>query len=999
MPGTKSPPKPSLWRSLGEYEDQATSLDLAHDEFPAPLPLEASPAPAPDVVVPLRLSKTAAAEPPRRDFFRMMGLSATAAMAACNRAPKQNILPYTHRPEAIVPGLAVHYATSCQACPARCGLLVKTREGRPIKVEGNPRHPVSQGAVCPMGQAAILGLYDADRARAPKAHGKQVSWGEVDLAVAQGLHATEARPLYLVVPFGLGPSENAALAAFAAKHTNARVVRFDPLQERAAVAQAHQLLYGQALIPDYRFDLAQVIVSFGADFLGSWLNPASFSRQWSAGRDLGGKVARRERVHVQLESHMSLAGGAADERHALSPQDLRGALAAIVARLAQGHNLGLAFQAAQLAAKVGTKTTMGEAALDDLAKRLLKAGDAALVVCGSDDVAEQTLAAMANALLGNQVQTANLVRARREASDADWETVISALEAGNVAGLVFWGTNPAMADRRLQTLLPKVKFKLSTSAAWDETAQLCDIHAPQGHAFESWSDSEPRQGVFVVNQPTVSPLFDTRSGLASLLTWAQRPESDHDWVMATWQKKVLANASETFLSFWQGRLREGAFEQAADVPAPALASNVEASTLALTPHSEGPQLLLHASLALGDGSHANNGWLQELPDPVTKLTWGNVAALSPAFARKLGVKDGDHVQVSRGDVRLVLPALIQAGTADHTVAIALGHGRALAGRNAKGHGVNAWPLALSNARLAHAGAVQVAKASGRSELYLAQVHNSQEGRAFVRQASLEEFFDDPKHAGHPEAHPELGHGLWDKHEYKGHRWALAIDLDKCTGCGACVVSCQAENNIPMVGPAEVAVRRDMHWLRIDRYYGGTPENPEMLHQPMMCQHCENAPCETVCPVLATVHSEEGLNQQIYNRCVGTRYCANNCPTKVRRFNWFDYPHDEPLERMVLNPDVVVRTRGVMEKCSMCVHRIEEGKALAKREGRALADGDVKTACQQSCPGQAIFFGDANDPQSAVSQAAQSPRAYKILTELNIGPSVSYQVRLKNKRHG
>ena len=993
-----NPNPPRLWQSLEQYNDPQAVPAEAHNEFAEELPI---PAAVDSSLVQIRKgpSETEQEQPPRRDFFKMMGLSAAAAMAACTRAPKQNILPYTHRPEAIVPGIAAHYATTCQACPARCGLLVKTREGRPIKIEGNPSHPVSQGAVCTIGQASLIGLYDADRSRNARAGATAATWAQVDAAVTAGLQAAKDAAVYIVVPFGFGPTENAAVAQLQAKCSAAKVLRFDPMGERMAIAEAHAALYGSAFIPDYRIDEARVVVSFGADFLGTWINPAAFGRQWSQARDV--KRGKDRLFHAQIESHLSLTGGAADLRVPAAPSALRPALVELIRRLASGKTGPAADLATQVCAKLAGKTSVPAATIDNLAKRLVAAGKGGLLVSGSGFAADQLLVALGNALLENSTTTARVAGGTVEPSNGTWEEFIAALNAGKVGSVVFAGTNPAMADRRLVAALAKAKFSVSTSAYADETAVLCNVHAPEGHAFEGWSDSRPRQEVYAVNQPTVSPLFDTRSRLNSLALWSGNTTDDNSFVRELWKAGLVAPDSGDFGAFWNAQLQSGSLLR--EQPAAALSFGGSEAVLALattSPTEAGDlEVVLHAQVGIGDGTHANNGWLQELPDPITKLTWGNVAAMGPALAGKLGLKDGDLVKITRGNTNVALPMLVQAGIAANTVAIAIGHGRAQAGKNARGHGVDAWPLATAGSPRSLYGAVSATKAGGRSDLYLSQVHNSQEGRAFVRQASLEEFLHHPEHAGHPDEHPEPGVGLWPKHPYEGHRWALAIDLDKCTGCGACVVSCQAENNIPMVGPVEVALRREMHWLRIDRYYEGEPENPEVLHQPMMCQHCENAPCETVCPVLATVHSEEGLNQQIYNRCVGTRYCANNCPTKVRRFNWFDYPHDQPLERMILNPDVVVRSRGVMEKCSMCVHRIEEGRALSKREGRSLADGDVVTACQQSCPGQAISFGDANDPHSAVSKANKAPRAYKILTELNIGPSVSYLVRIKNNGNG
>jgi molybdopterin-containing oxidoreductase family iron-sulfur binding subunit len=880
---------------------------------------------------------------------------------------------------------------------------VKTRDGRPIKIEGNPSHPVSLGAVCAQGQASVLALYDADRARGPRLDGRAASWADVDAATTAALKATAeaGRPVRVVVPFGLGPSERRALAALLERHPGARAVHFDPLGEREALAEAHRALYGAPILPDYRLDEAQVVVSFDADFLGTWLAPAVFGRQWAAGRQ---PEAGRMLHHVHLEPALTLSGGAADERHPVRPAALGPSLARLVTLLAStAPDAALADRARQVAAAwTPQEGALPDAVLSRLAARLRAAGDRGLVLAGAELPAVQILAALANALLGNTGTTVVLDAGPAGGDPLSGAAFAAELAAGQVGAALFVGVNPAAVDRRYAEWLKAVPFSLSTADRLDETAALCRVHAPEGHAFEAWTDSQPRPGVQAIGQPTVAPLHDTRGRLASLRAWAGAPADDYAFVKDRWRQEIFpVSGWPEFQAFWDQAVRQGVFLQQPSPVAPPLTvgSEVEALVRAEAAPPAGLTLVLQASVALGDGSGpaANNGWLQELPDPITKVAWGNVLAVAPAQARALKLRDGDVVAVDTGAGRSVeAPVLVQAGLPEDVVALALGHGRAAAGRNAARAGADAWPLAVPTPTgLRRRGLPVTVRPTGRRvELALAQTHHSQEGRGLVRQTDLVQLRRDPR-AGNEAPH-HAGHGLWPKHAYPGHRWAMAIDLSKCTGCGACVVSCQAENNIPVVGPDEVRRRRDMAWLRIDRYYEGTPENPRVLHQPMMCQHCENAPCETVCPVLATVHSSEGLNQQVYNRCVGTRYCANNCPTKVRRFNWFDYPHGEPIERMVLNPDVVVRTRGVMEKCTFCVQRIETGKVQARREGRAFADGDVQTACQQSCPGQAIAFGDVNDPQSAVSRLAASGRAYRILADLNIGPSVSYLTRVTNQ---
>ncbi len=984
---------PKYWQSLAERAGDPGVSAQAHDEFAEPLPVGV------------------AATPPdansRRDFFKLMGLSAAAAMVACQRAPVQKIIPYVARPDEVTPGLALWYASTCNGCSARCGLLLKTRDGRPIKVEGNDEHPVSRGGVCAVGQASVLSLYDASRARFPSRAGTRVAWTELDADVTQALHkAAEAgQGIRVVLPWHLGPTAEAAVKRFLAAYPTALTVRDEPLGELAAIAEAHRVTHGVHAVPDYRFDKATVIASFGADFLGTWVSPVAFTRQYTEARDAAGQ--RRMARHYQVEAMMTLTGASADRRFVVAPSELPLVLGDLVRRLAlkAGRELpGLPTLPAP---------ALDEATREELAKALWAQREGALVVAGGDDVATQVLVNTANALLGNEGRTVSLSAGTALDADAlSLEALLTELRAGTVGAVLFLGANPVYTDPRgeeLATLLKGVPLTLSTSDRRDETALHTGLHAPEPTALESWGDAEVRQGVVSLRQPAVAPLHETRSAVESLLQWAGAPQAHYDFLRARWEEEVFPRVDAAglgFGAFWDDALRRGvATLPGARTEAPAFREESLAKALAgVARPSVDWELVLYPTVAVRDGAVTNNGWLQEVADPITKATWGNPACIAPARAEALGLKDGDVVNVRAGGRTVSVPVLVQAGTHPSVIAMPVGYGRTRAGRVADGVGVNVYPLtAVVDGRARRAVPGVTVEATGEQQaLALTQTHHRLEGRPHVREAELAAFLANPRAGNEAQAgHGGGGHSLsmWSGHEYKGHRWALAVDLSACTGCSACVVSCQAENNIPSVGREEVLRRREMHWMRIDRYYQGDEANPQVVHQPMMCQHCENAPCETVCPVLATVHSSEGLNQQVYNRCVGTRYCANNCPTKVRRFNWFDYPHDEPLERMVLNPDVVVRSRGVMEKCSMCVQRIQESKAAANREGRPLRDGDIQTACQQSCPAKAIHFGDANDPDSQVARLAKDGRAFRLLEELNIGSSITYLTKIRNTGSG
>jgi molybdopterin-containing oxidoreductase family iron-sulfur binding subunit len=984
-------PTPTYWQSLSDLEpagDRCAEKDPGH---PHDAPAGSSPSEEPRKI-------------DRRGFFRVMGLSGAAFTAAsCKRAPVTKLLPFVQHPEEVTPGVASWYATTCAACEAGCGLLVKSRDGRPIKIEGNPQHPWSQGGACAVGQASVLSAYDADRAKKPRSRSKTTTWDALDAEVTSGLArvAASGRVLRVVTAPRLGPSEEKALGALLARYPGAKRVVFAALGEDA-IALAHRATHGTAAVPSYHFDAAHVIASFAADFLGTWLSPVAFTRRYAQGRAYSMPHAMSR--HWQLEPHLSLTGTNADRRIPLRPSDERRALLALARRLAiKGGFAGKEELAPALEAP---EPSVDARSLDELSEDLWRERGRALVISGSDDVATQVAVNVVNHVLGNYVTTLDLSTPLwRDAGAMPFGDLLGELEKGEVGALVFYGVNPVYAHpagAALADLLPKVELTVAVADRADETARLCQHLAPAHHFLESWGDAEPVGGVLSVLQPLVRPLFTTRAAPESLLRWAGDRTDWLAFLKSRWEREVFPRAVKRpllFQSFWDDAVHDG-FARVevtrADgtfLPGPA------ASALAAAPAraAKGLELWLYAPVALRDGRMANNGWLQELPDPVSKVTWGNYAAVSPARARRLGLKDGDVVALEVGGRKLELPVLAQPGTHDHVVAVALGYGRTRAGRIGNGVGVGAFALAptlAGRARLWAAGAT-LAATGRRDPLALSQVESSQHGRGLVREVTLEGLRGNPR-LGEDEGQKPLS--LWPEHEYQGHRWGMAIDLTACTGCSACVVSCQAENNIVIVGKDEVRRRREMHWLRIDRYYEGPPENPRAVHQPMPCLHCENAPCETVCPVLATVHSTEGLNQQVYARCVGTRYCANNCPTKTRRFNWFEYDRSDALANMVLNPDVTVRSRGVMEKCSLCVQRIQEGKAQARAEGRALWDGEIRTACEQSCPAGAIVFGDLNDPNSRLTHIARSGRSYTILSELNIKPRVRYLGKVRNPGH-
>jgi len=999
----------------------------------------------------------------RRDFLKSAGFAIGAAFAAgCHRAPVDEAVPFLSQPEAVVPGKAVWYASACSACPAGCGTLVKTRDGRPIKLEGNPDHPLSRGGLCALGQASLLGLYDSLRLEAPLDDGDTTDWAGADREICAALERVAARGgrLRLLTGSLTGPTERAAaqrfLADWRARGADTAWVTYDGLSS-SAIRQAHERTHGRGVLPRYRFDRADVVVSFGADFLGTWISPvehtAGYRTPRPAGID-GSPTLPRPRRHVQLEARMSLTGTNADRRVPLAPGETGLAITHLAERVSRRAGTDLGFGELEAA-------PLDEALLDELADELWNARGASLVVSGSQDVEVQALVNLLNEMLGNVGETVDLERpsAQRTGDDRRLAELLDELRRGAVDAVVVSGVDPVAelpGGEDLAAALGRAELSVSLADHRTATAAACRFVCPEPHFLETWRDLEPVPGVAVVAQPTIRPLGDTRPLIESLAAWSATRSGTDDGsaevpsayrqIQDHWRAHVFPRRtgrkpypSGDFQSFWDRAVHDGVarvdpligLEQGtADRPGSFRAEAVRPVATASRPALGRFDLVLYPEVGILDGRGAENPWLQELPDPVTKVTWGNVASLSPAAADELGVRDGDLVGLSLdGDLRtLELPVRVQPGQHDRVVAVALGYGRIGTARfsgvgpqwiekrptvdTGQPVGIDASPwLRLEGGALRYQRTGLAVHSTGRRrELATTQRYDRLEVPA--RLGRLVEHGDQPREAartlglaallaGENDGQPtedgaEHRATLWAEHRYDGHHWGMIVDLAACTGCSACVVSCQAENNVPVVGRDEVVREREMHWLRIDRYYTGSGERVSAIYQPMLCQHCDNAPCETVCPVLATVHSSEGLNQQIYNRCVGTRYCANNCPYKVRRFNWFDYPHEDRLQNMVLNPDVVVRSRGVMEKCSLCVQRIQEQKIEAKTAAKPLEDGAIRTACEQSCPARAITFGDLGDPESRVARLAHDRRAYRVLEELNVKPSVAYLADVRNR---
>jgi MoCo/4Fe-4S cofactor protein with predicted Tat translocation signal len=1005
------------WKGLEELNRTPEFVEKNKHEFAEPIPIE-------EVLSGGGLmGKT-----PRRDFLKALGFGVGAVtLAACQKVPVHKSIPYLIKPEEITPGVANYYSSTYDGS----AILVKTREGRPIKVEGNPNDLLSKGGLSAQAQASVLDLYDNGRVQDPQQNGGPTGWAQVDAFVKNELAAIAAsgKTISIVTSTVHSPSTQAVINDFIAKYPTAKHVSYDAVSY-TGIIKANQNSFGKAVLPHYNFDKADIIVSFAADFLGTWISGEEFTRQYVSNRNNKSLEAKKMSRHIQFESGMSLTGTNADVRIAIKPSEEGVALV----------NLYNALSGTSLPGSRKLTTANADKAILLVAAELKAAKGKALVICGSNDVATQVLVNAINSLLGSYGTTIDLDNPSRQYAGNDGAIVdfITQAKNGTVGAALFLDANPAYdyhsADA-VKEALKKVRLKVSFSDHADETAALCNIIAPNHHYLESWGDDSSVEGYYTVMQPTINPVYNTRQAEQSLLVWSDNAVKDYyTYVRNNWSNNLLAKGGLSGQAGWETLLQTG-FVLAAPVAAGSYTFNYDLNAVAQTILNQSAKLAgakvelqVYQNTAMRDGKRANNPWLQELPDPVSKVTWDNFAAMSPSDIIKLGLDEFEVVKVEANGYTVELPVLSQPGQAPGTVSIAVGYGRTAAGLVGNNVGKNAYPfLNFLNGTFQTNASATVSGTGDIFPLSQTQTHHSFEGRNVIREASFTEYKKNPAAGSGSDGEHEK-YDLWENtnedhiHARPVYDWVMAIDLNACTGCGACVVACSAENNIPVVGKDEVGRRREMHWIRIDRYYsfnndsnghGITKEkeiaklenfnNVTVVHQPMLCQHCDHAPCETVCPVLATVHSSEGLNQMAYNRCVGTRYCANNCPYKVRRFNWFNYWNDSRFDnylnnehtQLVLNPDVTTRFRGVMEKCSMCVQRIQAGKLQAKMEKRPLRDGEVKVACQQTCSANAIVFGNRNDPNSEVSKALKSERTYYVLEELNVKPGIGYQVKVRN----
>ena len=929
----------------------------------------------------------------RRQFLQLMGASlALAGLSACTRQPAEKIVPYVRQPEEIVPGRPLFFATALPLGGLVNGVLVESHMGRPTKVEGNPEHPASLGATDAFAQAAVLTLYDPDRSQVISNVGEIRPWSACVAAIRAALEGQRERggaELRVLTETITSPTLAEQLRQVQAALPAARWHQFEPVN-RDNVLAAARAAFGTDVDTRYRFDQADVVLSLDADFLSCGAGHLRAVRDFSTKRRVGSANGEMSRLYV-VESTPTNTGAMADHRLPLRAGQVEDFARAVAA------GLGLSLQAP---AGLEPYAKWITAVVRDLQKHR----GTSLVIAGDEQPpAVHVLAHAMNDALGNVGHTVIYAEPVAVAPTLQTESLrdlVADMQAGKVALLLILGGNPvfnAPADLPFATALAKVPLSVHLSLYNDETSQLCHWHVAQAHPLESWSDGRAYDGTVTITQPLIAPLYDGKTAHELLAVLSERPErSSHDIVRDYWKAR---HGAADFELFWRKTLHDGfipdSASPAASVTLRPLAS-IDALRTGSSAERKGMEIIFRADPTIYDGCFANNGWLQELPKALTRLTWDNAALVAPATAERLGLGNEDVVELTYGGRTLLAPIWIVPGHAPDAVTVHLGHGRTHAGRVGTGTGFNAYTLRTADAPWFGSG-LGLRKTGDRHALASTQHHHSMAGRPLVRVATLEEYRAHPDFAHEMEETPPRDDSMYPpEHPYDGNAWGMAIDLNACIGCNACVVACQAENNIAVVGKTEVARGHEMHWIRVDRYYAGDLDNPETYHQPVPCMHCENAPCEVVCPVGATVHSSEGLNDMVYNRCVGTKYCSNNCPYKVRRFNWFLYS-DWTTESLkpLRNPDVTVRSRGVMEKCTYCVQRISHARIQAQKEDRPIRDGEIVTACQQVCPAGAITFGDINDKSSRVAQLKAEPRNYALLSSLNTRPRTTYLARLRN----
>lgn len=1050
------------WKGLEELHNTEEHKKTVDNEFKEDLPFDLG-------------GGLMDAQTPRRDFLKFLGFSTAAAtLAASCEMPVRKVIPYAIKPEEIVPGVANYYASTFVDGGDYCPVVIKTRDGRPIKLEGNVKSSITKGNTSARVQAAVLNLYDNARLRQPYADGKEATFEAIDRMVKDGLAG--AGDKYIVTSSMMSPTTKEVISKFTSKFPGAKHITYDAISY-SGMLLANQASYGKLALPSYHFDKAKTIVGINADFLGTWLAPVEFSKQYSAGRKVSAKKPEMSR-HYHVESAHTISGAAADYRATCRPSETGKVVVALYNAVVNGQ-----------------KPNLGSDKLNEVVTKAAKdlANGNGMVVCGANEMNVQVVVNAINDHIGANGTTINwAVNSNyKQGVDSDMISLVQAMNAGQVGAVLLHGVNPAYDyhdSEKFISGLKKVKVSVSFADRMDETAQQCKYVVPDHNFLESWGDAEPKTGYYSLQQPGIAPLFKTRAFQDSLMIWAGETTTYGDFWKKYWANKLGGEKN------LDKALQDGIIEPSGEMAMSGAAYNGNTqgaiANINAQKKVDGKEVVIYESIALGyGGAWSNNPWLLEMPDPITKATWDNYACVSPKTAKDMdeeltSITEVDNfkrvVKLTANGKTVELPIVVVPGMHNDVVAVAVGYGRdakvgmaARSGKDKWGNdvgGKNVYPMVgLMGSGFCYHAPATIEKTAATYEVAITQTHHSYEGRPIIHEYTLDEFRKDPNHlenqrkeelehythlpweqeeahAGAVPGHDAGGHGsdeghhakapmashssdnwqadyrkngtLYPVYESPGIHWGMSIDLNTCIGCGACVIGCQAENNVSVVGKRHVLKAQEMHWLRIDRYFSGSPEDPDTVQtvfQPMLCQHCDNAPCENVCPVSATNHSSEGLNQMAYNRCIGTKYCANNCPYKVRHFNWMDwngadsfadnlyedYRRDDmnsDLTRMVLNPDVTVRSRGVMEKCSFCVQRLQDAKLQAKKEGRPMMDGEAKTACQQACAADSIVFGNVNDKNSEIYKLRhkdQKERLFYVLETIHTLPNINYLSKIRN----
>lgn len=1018
--------EPGYWRSFKElYNDPSFNKSL-QNEFSS----EALEKP--------ELNKMSAVT--RRRFLALMGTSAALAAAGCgNYQDKGLIVPYNQKPEEVTLGLPNYYSSTCSNCSNACGILVKTREGRPIKIDGNPDHPVNRGKICTKAQASIAGLYNPERLKEPLFNKSQTNWADADKSIVSALQsaASKGKSIAIISHKIISPSFKKLLDEFKIAYPTAKIFSYEVFDNSARL-NAWEKCFGTKSLPAAELNKAKIILALESDFLGNDSNQIEYTRMFVQNRDvINGNEFNRL---YSVEGGVSITGMNADYRLRLKSDAIEEFVLCLLNEFVNKKNLngGLLdsrinsalsnYNISQFAEKHKLDLKVINNLINDLYNNQGKS-----FVIGGDILPESTHIAVNllnevlqnNKLYSSEYYYTDLISL---SSNEEIENLVKEINSGNVDVVIHFDTNPVYhfsPEFKYEEALSKVSLSISLTEELNETSQKCSYVLPIHNQLESWNDIKTRTGFYSLQQPIIAPLYNTRQKEAVILNWVQKTEFNEkiykDYIAANWEKNIYPGIGlqTGFKKFWNTILHDGVAlinEKPEQLPNKFSADAFINSRKMAS--SNDFVLLLKSNNSVGDGRFASIGWLQELPNPISKVVWDNYAAISVQSAADLGIDTNDTIEISIGSQKQIFPVFVQPGMADKTIEISLGYGRSSAGAVGTGVGVNANILIAKKPELNSRfyNNAKVAPAGSKYELVSTQEHypiesdpllkNIQFRRGIIRQGTYEEYKSNPKFL------KEQGHKLnlepinkppvYSQEGFTGYKWGMSIDLNKCTGCGACVTACNVENNIPVVGKDQVLANREMMWMRIDRYYYGSPDSPSLNFQPMLCQHCDYAPCENVCPVAATTHSDDGLNGMTYNRCVGTRYCSNNCPYKVRRFNYFDFrdhfsqgiQYAEPMELMA-NPEVTVRSRGVMEKCTFCLQRIMKERQDAIQENRNVIGSNVKTACQEACPAYAIEFGNVNDKDSVIAKYRNHDLGYSVLEEIKVMPNVTYIAKLRN----